>query len=518
MSNKYTNHTIKIIGYCGLGESAILKKLISEGPNALKDLRGEYALVIEGNGECFIITSPVGAMQYFYLLRNGKFYHGDKVVDILRESGLEWKWDWEALGDLCQLENLTGNATLHKDIRKVPPGSVLHFHDGKIELKSDRYIDSIERQISDPDIALAALNEEVAFWTGDAPYLSLSGGFDSRVILSSMLKQGIKPHLITMGNDQCTDVQVTRKIAATFGLKHDIISITLKDFIANSAEISKLTNGTKTAWHWHTYLYPLKAKIDKGHAFFVGTLGEFARSYYFDKGCLAQAADKFGGFSLPLFWKLKLGRHHTFTDSELNGLTSEFSHQLDPAGIRNRSGRMAELCHKRFLSGLARFYFEERVPNFYANGIKMYLATASWRSPYHSRKWIDAIWNLDNSWKLGSNWHRYAVRRNFPQLLDFPEQNGFIQGKMLEKAPAFYWTSFTRRAPYMTYDLSSGWFRQPEIQEFMRESVRMIGDLIDEKTAIGIIEAHKSGVNRTRTLAFLLAMMHWMKEVSKKLT
>ena len=513
--NNHAGYNLKIIGYCELDEPALLKKFMSEGPGTLKDLRGEYTLVIEGGHECFVITSPVGAMHYFYALQNGKFHHSDKIADILRDGKLDWKWDWQALGDLCQLENLTGNATLHQEIRKVPPGSVLHFKDGKMQLESNAYIDSIKRQRSDPQVALAAFNEEVALWAGDTPYLSLSGGFDSRVILSSLLKQGIKPHLITMGTDECTDVRVARKVAAAFGLKHDIISVDLQDFVAHSAEISILTNGTKPACHWHTYLYPLKAKIGKNHAFFVGTLGEFARSYYFDRGCLAQAADKFDGHSLLLFWKLKLNRHRTFSDNELRGLSSEFSGQIDPAGTKSRSERLAGLCHQRFLPGLTRYYFEQRVPNFYANGIKMYQVSSNWRSPYHSRKWIDAIWNLDNVWKLGSNWHRYAVLKNFPQLLDFPEQNGLVQGKMLAKAPFLYWTPFMRRTRHVNYDLSSAWYRQAEIQEFMRESVSLVRDIIDEKTAIGIIEAHRSGTDRTRTLAFLLAMIHWKRAIGE---
>jgi asparagine synthase (glutamine-hydrolysing) len=78
------------------------------------------------------------------------------------------------------------------------------------------------------------------------------------------------------------------------------------------------------------------------------------------------------------------------------------------------------------LPGLTRYYFEQRVPNFYANGIKMYMDSSQWRSPFHSRRWIDQIWNLPASWKLGSNWHRFAIAKNMPKLLEFPEENGLV--------------------------------------------------------------------------------------------
>ena len=164
-------------------------------------------------------------MHYFYTLQNGRFFHGDQINKILQHSGLSWQWNWTALGDLCQLENLTGNATLHPAIHRVPPGSILQFRDGAISLQSTTYVDTIRKSSPDPDAAVEALNEAVATWAGPNPYLSLSGGFDSRVILSAMLSQGIKPHLITMGSSEATDVQVARRIATTFGLQHDLISL-----------------------------------------------------------------------------------------------------------------------------------------------------------------------------------------------------------------------------------------------------------------------------------------------------
>jgi asparagine synthase (glutamine-hydrolysing) len=508
--------TIRVIGYCEKPAEDLLSLYRKQDLDSLADLQGEYTLIIEKAGECCIITSPVGAMHYFYTLQHGTFHHGDRIDDILRHANIAWEWNWRALGDLCQLENLTNNNTLHPSIQRIPPGSILRFRNGKIDLRSKAYIDTIPIHPTNPGEAVAALNQEVALWAGSDPYLSLSGGFDSRVILSSLLAQGIRPHLITMGSEASSDVQVARRIATRFGLSHDLIKITLDDFLGNGSTISALTNGTKTAWHWHTYLYPLKAQIPSSSTFFVGTLGEFARSYYFDKGVAGRMANAFSPLALQRFWKLKLTRHPTFEKEELPGLASEFSHQLSTEGIEERSQRMSSLCHDRFLEGLTRYYFEQRVPNFYANGIKMYLASSQWRSPFHSRKWINSIWNLDASWKLGSNWHRYAIQKNFPQLLEFPEENGFDKHRMLATAPLFYWTPLMRRTPYISYDMSASWYREPVIQDFLRSHLSSIDDLIDPTTAQGIVESHRQGIDRTRTIAFLLTMIHW-KQVIRSL-
>ena len=98
---------------------------------------------------------------------------------------------------------------------------------------------------------------------------------------------------------------------------------------AHAPTISAITNGTKTAWHWHSYLYPLKASLPSESSFFVGTLGEFARSYYFDRGRLGNLAALAPVSALHKFWSLKLDRHPSFEADELKHLAPEFASQLD---------------------------------------------------------------------------------------------------------------------------------------------------------------------------------------------
>jgi asparagine synthase (glutamine-hydrolysing) len=513
MPSNTSINRLRQIGYTKYSEQQLLDLFLNQGSQSLRDVGGEYILILEGVNECALITSPVGAMHYYYYYDGSRFCHGERIIDILGQASLPWQWNWFALGDLCQLENLTNNQTLHPSIRRVPPGACLHYKNNQLDLDANCYIDSIPLLRPDPNAAVEAMNQEVATWSGNNPYLSLSGGFDSRVILGSMLQQGIQPHVITMGNDQCSDVRTAKAIASEFNLTHDLIRININDFFEHAPRISELTNGTKSACHWHTYLYPLKARIPTESSFFVGTLGEFARSYYFDKGHLGRLAKLNPNWALHKFWNMKLSRHPTFLANEISSLNSQFAEQLYPAGINDRANRLTSYCKHQFLPGLARYYFEQRVPNFYANGIKMYMDSSQWRSPFHSRRWIDQIWNLPESWKLGSNWHRYAITKNMPKLLKFPEENGFVPGRMLAKAPPLYWTSAMRTTSYISYDLSSEWYRDPQLQDFIYANRKSIDDLIDPALVASILVSHKSGEDRTRTLAFLLTMIYWKQNL-----
>ena len=516
MREQQTNQEIRILGYCELGESELLAMFHAEGPECLRNLRGEYTLVIENSDGIYVIVSPFGALRYFYTVQNGKLYHSDKLVEIIEDSGLAWEWDWQALGDVCRMEHLTENTSLHRHIKKVPAGSIFHFKDGTLTLDSRLWVDSIEPGEPDPEEALNVLNEEVAFWAGDTPFISFSGGLDSRVMLSSLLKQGIKPNLMTRGTDESFDVVVTRQIASKFGLNHDVSNFDMDDFFQHASDISALTNGTMTARHWHTYIYPLNSGIGKDNVFFAGTLGEFVRGYPFDKGFISKISDKFPGPSLSKFWMTKLTRHPTFTDEELNGVTPELKAQLDDNGTHEQVRRLSNLCHGKFLSGLRRFYIEQRIPSFTGNGVKMYLASTSWVSPFHSRKWINHVWRLGDRWKLGDNWHRYAVQKNFPELLAFQERNGSAEGRIVPRAPFLYWTPMKKRFRVpKDNNLSESWYRTDRISDFVIENADEIDDIIDRETVKNILASHLEGTNRSRSVAFLLTMIFWKLEVKK---
>jgi len=478
-------------------------------------MKGEFTLVYTDSSETIIITSLIGAMQYFYYYNGVTFSHGERLIDIIHQQGLGWNWDWESLGDLCELENLTQNRTLHRDIKKVPAGTLLIFR-SKLRLYSINLLDQMKVSDSNPVDAIDVFNQEISRWAGRNPTLSLSGGFDSRVILSSMLCQGIYPTIVTLGNKNNSDMQVAEMIVNKFCLNHIRVELSLDDLLNCGERVSTITNGSKPACHWHTYIYPKKAGISKEDSFFVGTLGEFARSYYFDKGFVSLLNDWFSKFSQEKFWKLKLSRHRTFHQQESPYLCDQLSKEISKDGINRRANRNAFLSRGDFLSGGCRYYLEQRVPNFYANGITMYNDSTSWRSPFHNLQWLEIIWSLCDHWKLGSNWHRLAIARNYPSLLNFPEEKGFSKIKMLKKAPPLYWLPVMQRLKYNSYDMSTEWYVDKRIQEFILDNSSLLDELIDRRLSESIIHQHMASKNRTRAISFMLTLIYFKISLSRR--
>lgn len=505
---------VQVYGYCDKGIDLIKSLIVNSNFSSLSNMGGEYTLVYQYYDEVGIITSPIGAIQYFYYYDGVKFAHAKCILDIINETGLHWEWDWGSLGDLCEQENLTENNTLHKHIKRVPPGSLLKFKVVPV-LRSKCFLDGLKIRDVNPNDAINIFNQEILKLSGSQPVLSLSGGFDSRAILSSMLAQEIYPRVVTLGDNNCSDMQVARQIAKTFSLEHTVVNLSLDDFLMHAEDIARITNGSKPACHWHTYLYPKKANVSQANNFFVGTLGEFARCYYFDKGILSLLSEVTPKFSQLRFWQLKLARHRTFRDDERSFLTPELQKQIDSNGKNKRALRNALLSKGDFLAGGSRYYLEQRVPNFYANGISMYNATSQWRSPFHNTEWLELIWSMSDHWKLGSNWHRLTIQKNYPKLLEFPEEKGFKKNSMTAKAPPLYWLPFMQRAKYNSYDLSNLWFQDNKIKAVLLDNHGLIEDIIEKKLCESILNEHAEHQSRTRAISFILTILFFKSSLSK---
>lgn len=505
------NYNIKLIGYCSLEKNSLLEEFIQKGPSTLLNLEGEYIIVIENNNECYIITSTYGVCQYYYVIYKNKLFHDDTVIGVLKKSQLPWSWNWKALSDFIQLDHVLENDTLHPSIYRVPARSILYFKDGKLKITSLSWEKFNPTLSVNPYMALSAFNNATKMCINKNIALSFSGGFDSRLILSSLLRSGHRPLIFTMGFDNSTDVVLSRMITTSLGLNSMIITLNLEDYLKHGATIVSLTNGTQIAQNWHAYLFIQKIKSESENLFFFGINGEFARSYYFDKGIIAQTANMLAPLSLMYFWKRSL--KSIFKKEEINSLCKEFSDELKEDSQRTRLNRIIHLCNNKFLSGLDRFYLEQRLRNFFGNILRLYSENVSWRAPFLNREWINIIWNLKRNWKLGSNWHRFAISKNYPLLLDFPEPGK--SDRMYPKAPLLYWHPIKKKYPIIHYTKYTEWFQSNIILDFIQENASLLSELIEVDTIFSILREHKKRSNRTRAIDFLFTMIFWLKNLKE---
>lgn len=490
---------IRTIGYLSKTRDEIAAAFDKNRLEDLLHLEGEYIVVIEGENRTAIISSYYGVRQYFYAHIGSNFYHGETVFEVLQKSGLKWKYNFSALADLACLQHVLEDDTLHPEIRRVPPATVLVHSNGTLTRKSLSWAEIHARGKSTPEEALERFNSSCRRWVGDVNVLSMSGGFDSRVILSALLRLGVEPLLLSMGFEDTTDVVISRKIAQFFGLSLETVSVDLDDYFASGLEIVKLTGGTKTAENWHSYIYPRKSHFPLGCNFFVGSNGEFARSIQTDYGAMGSIANLFPSLAVPWCWRLKLKtivrkEQRPFRDAELAGMREELRNELGPSGYQRRVAKLTALCHNAFLEGFDRFFLEQTVRTFISNGLKLHSGRFSWRAPFIDRDWVESVMNLPQKFKSGSSWHRFAIAQNEPRLLDFP----------FEK-------EMRKRVHYARYP---EWFADKQTVDFIHSNAGMLEDVLAAKVVRSILEEHVKLRSRTRTLSFLFSQIFWRLAVN----
>ena len=502
---------VEVFGYCHASTAQIAALIRSRREREVVQVGGNFVVVAKQGQKIWIITSPYGVVAYFYSVRPTCFSHGPTVLDVLRRSGIEWQWNVEGLADLFALEHLTGCMTLHAGVDRTPAASVLHWDGEALHRWSATWseIHDRRREHGSSDRMVDLLCEEVSRCVGSSPaVLSASGGFDSRVLLATLLVGGWKPELVVQGYSNSTDRIVVEAIGRRFGLKVHGIELTTEDYLSAADKICRATNGTKPAAHWHSYIYPAKSGLTENSRFFVGANGEFVRTYFLDKGIISLAADRLSpSLVLREFWKRKM--KSVLKTEELAGVRSDVAEYLRD-GANQQATRLANARPQgSTLHQLDQFYLEERVRHFIGNGLALYGLSVAWRTPFLSVPWVAQAEKLPRPWKLGNNWHRHAIARLLPELLDYPEEH--VGPSMAKRHAALYWLPSRRRrqvVPYVDYNKI---FADERILSLLLHHARDVDDLIDGRIIEKIIEEHRSSGGRQRAISILLGIAVWRR-------
>jgi asparagine synthetase B (glutamine-hydrolysing) len=436
-------------GYSPLSAEQILGRLRSG--EAVAELPGDFVLVWEDDNECepsvLLASSAISALPYFYYVSPDRrsLWHGTSIFDCIRQRGLEWQWNNRAVVSLALFQHTLGADTLHTDIRRLDAASILEFRPGHLDVRSSTSARDKDRDAERFDAALAvrSFNRITSEVVADKKAaISLSAGYDSRLLLSSVLRDGHKPHVATMGGAKSTDVRVASAIAKTFSLEHNVVELSAADYFRHARLIVNLTNGTKTADHWHTYLFIRNAGFPSDAIHLAGANGEFVRTYFFDKGVLALLSKNAPIAFAALLMKLKHRLHKRIPLRNPKGVLA------DPRIVDDVFKQMSNCLsdRTRWLDSLDDFYAYQRVRHFIGNGLALYNAVIPTRSPFLDSRFLAIANGMPRSWKLCSRFHRFAILTNEPRLGDFPVDES--ETPMREVDMPFYWL---RRSPRVGY-------------------------------------------------------------------
>lgn len=108
---------------------------------------------------------------------------------------------------------------------------------------------------------------------------SITGGFDSRILLSILLKLGVEIHGYTYGNPQARDCLIAKEIAEHCGIPHTVHDIRFdKESFRKAAEESIIAGEYVCSLHRAHRLEAIKRESEFADTMFLGTMGgEFVK-------------------------------------------------------------------------------------------------------------------------------------------------------------------------------------------------------------------------------------------------
>lgn len=506
---RFENVSSRTVGYCPWPADRIISELNSG--TCPSSFPGDFVFIAEGrdvDDEPFVVllTSIISAQPYFYLVDGNRFYHGENVIEVVKASGVEWQWNARAVNCLAVLDHLIGNDTLHQQVKRVDPSSLYHFSKGMLSASSDitPFIEENRKNRLSADEAVSAIRSITReMLEGRDAAISLSSGYDSRVLLALAMDFGQSPVVGTMGFDDSTDVIVAKSICRRFGLEHKVIELAEAEYFDSASDILRLTSGTKSMLHWHTYLFANNIGFPVENLHLVGSNGEFVRTYYLDKGVLSLLADLGpDDFVTRKFFHAKYGLQRRLPNHDIDKFL-----QTENAFT---ASRVPDLCTdvcsttRGFLDKLDWFYSFQRVRHFIGNGLALYNSFNQTASPFLDSRFIACGLGLSRSLKLNSCFHRRIIQRCVPELLDFPMDASTIS--MRDRAKPLYWL---QKHSTKGYSPIPGLLKSKKAQEILQESTDL-DMFLPKKDRMQLI-----GDNRSFFLAFLLTM-HFFMELLRK--
>jgi hypothetical protein len=466
----------------------------------IADLPGDFTIVAQGadGGRPLtrIVTSMVGARPYYFARPDrgagARFAHGTSVFEVARDAGLPWRWNRRAVSCMALFGHTIGQDTLHPDVLRAPPASVITVAGDRCDL--DARPDAwravfAPRPATEPDKAVGVLVDVFREMAAASSIVSLSAGFDSRLLLALALAAGERPATLTMGFQDSTDLVVASRIARALGLEHRAVELAPSDYLAHALEIVGVTSGSKTMAHWHTDLYVRAAGFPAETVHYVGSNGEFARSFFFDRGAFTLGLARAPIRLFEAFFAAKLARRAMRFPKAL------FAGGAGPLGCARHAAALVRPLADRFADALDCFYATQRVRHFIGNGLALYARHNVPRSPFLDVRWIRAISALSRSERLGSNYHRRAITALRPDLLDFPVGTG---GPMASRAPPFYYLRDGRPVGYSPFGQA---LATPMLQEMVVESDNL-DEILPRTDRIIEMRRQGAGADLLVTLAF----------------
>jgi asparagine synthase (glutamine-hydrolysing) len=217
--------------YTATDTEAIVHAYEEWGTGAIPRLRGMFGLGIWDRRTRTLVLARdrIGIKPLYYANAGGRLYFASELKSILVSPDVPRDLNLDALNHYLSFLYTPRNASIFACVRKLPPGHLLKWHDGRLEVEQYWQLPQYECYAgSETDAA----HELRAILTGavrshlvsDVPVGAfLSGGIDSSLVVGLMSEaSGARVKTFSIGFDEPAfdELDHARRVATHFGTDH----------------------------------------------------------------------------------------------------------------------------------------------------------------------------------------------------------------------------------------------------------------------------------------------------------
>ena len=223
----------------------IIKLFDLDGISSFKELSGIFSISIYDLKlkKLYLIRDIVGVkpLYYYFDLNSKKFIFSSLINSILIHLN-DKRLNYDALNSYSNFNRNDYRETFFKKVFKVLPGELIEVKDGnykRTKFLNFEFVRNKDQTELTHDIKKNFSNQ----FLSDVPVaLSLSGGYDSNIVLQELLRNkgtNFTNYSVTFkdSNEFKEDHQVAKKISEYYGVKFNTVEVTSKDFKDNAEKI-----------------------------------------------------------------------------------------------------------------------------------------------------------------------------------------------------------------------------------------------------------------------------------------
>lgn len=219
-----------------------------------------FAIYDYNSNELVICNDRYGLKPLYLCDRDNYLLFSSEIKAILQDASFKRKINLEAMAEFFSFGYVLGDNTLIEGIKLLPPASIFTYSNGKSEINQYwnwnqiKKIDDIDEEKIVDELGRLWLQAVERRMQGNRKIGAfLSGGLDSRAIVSAIDPKHLPIHTLTFGKKNCDDYTIAKKVCDKLGLKHHFVEITAERWFSRIEKTVWVTEGFLNVIHQHTW-------------------------------------------------------------------------------------------------------------------------------------------------------------------------------------------------------------------------------------------------------------------------